>query len=140
VGYHSVDKSEDHMDYELKFRPGAARFEEALVNFPGIWGLDAAVQTLLELGMGRVEEYIADLRRQAREGLEARGYEIVSPTGPGSESGILSFRHPSIAADEIYRRLADKNVNLAIRAGSLRMSPSFYNDGGEIEAFLAALP
>ena len=50
VGYHSVDKHEDHMDYDLTFRPNAGRFEEALVNFPGIWGLDAAVKLHLAVG------------------------------------------------------------------------------------------
>src|SRR5690606_22622474 len=43
VGYHTVDRGEAHMDYILDFRPDAGRFEEALANFPGIWGLDAAV-------------------------------------------------------------------------------------------------
>ena len=38
VGYHSVDKHEDHMDYDLTFRANAGRFEEALVNFPASGG------------------------------------------------------------------------------------------------------
>ena len=53
VGYHSVDKGEAHMDYELAYRPNAGRFEEALVNFPGIWDLDVAVSILLRLGRDR---------------------------------------------------------------------------------------
>ena len=65
VGYHSVDKSEDHMDYELIFRDGAARFEEALVNFPGIWGLKAAADTLAETGMEKIEAHILNLTKHA---------------------------------------------------------------------------
>src|SRR5690606_38606462 len=37
VGYHSVaNTNEAHMDYDLTYRSDAGRFEEALVNMPGI--------------------------------------------------------------------------------------------------------
>ncbi|MBI2456451.1 MAG: aminotransferase class V-fold PLP-dependent enzyme [candidate division NC10 bacterium] len=140
VGYHSVGKHEDHMDYELVYRPDAGRFEEALVNFPGIWGLDAAVQNLLTLGTREIEKRIRLLTDLAMDGLLKRGYEIVSPQGDGERSGILSFRHPSIPADDIAPRLAEASVDLAVRGGALRISPSFYNDEDEIERFLDALP
>ncbi len=56
-----------HSDYELIPRPGAARFEEALVNFPGIYGLDAAIETLLELGVKEVERRVLELAALAME-------------------------------------------------------------------------
>ena len=140
VGYHSVGKHEDHMDYDLTYRPDAGRFEEALVNFPGIWGLDAAVRIQLALGPSRVETHILDLGTLAAEGLIRRGYEIISPQGPGERSGILSFRHPAIAAETIAQRLGEAKIDLAVRGGALRISPSYYNDADEIERFLEALP
>ncbi|HSD51195.1 MAG TPA: aminotransferase class V-fold PLP-dependent enzyme [Candidatus Methylomirabilis sp.] len=140
VGYHSVGKHEDHMDYELVYRPDAGRFEEALVNFPGIWGLDAAVKVLLGLGTCAIETRIRALTDLALEGLLARGYEIVSPQGDAERSGILSFRHPRLPADLLAARLADASVDVAVRGGALRISPSFYNDEDEILRFLEALP
>lgn len=140
VGYHSVAKHEDHMDYDLVYRPDAGRFEEALVNFPGIWGLDAAVRIHLALGPRNIESRILGLTELARSGLLSRDYEIVSPQGPGERSGILSFRHPSLAPEIIAARLADASVDLAVRGNALRISPSFYNDEDEIERFLQALP
>jgi selenocysteine lyase/cysteine desulfurase len=140
VGYHSVGKHEDHMDYELVYRPDAGRFEEALVNFPGIWGLDATVRIHLGLGPQHIEKHILSLTERALDGLLSRGYEIVSPRGPGERSGILSFRHPSIAPEMVAARLADASIDLAVRGNALRISPSFYNDDGEIERFLKALP
>ncbi len=139
VGYHSVDKSEDHMDYELIFRPNAGRFEEALVNFPGIWGLHEAIRTFLELGTENVEKHIFDLISHATEGLTAKAYEIISPIGKREGSGILSFRHPTVPSEKIYENLAKNKVNVAIRAGNLRMSPSIYNDHDEVERFLKIL-
>ena len=140
VGYHTVNKSEAHLDYDLTLRENAGRFEEALVNFPGIWGLDAAVRQLLELGMPAVESHIRELNDLALEGLHQKGYEIISPLGEGERSGVLAFRHPSIPADTIEQRLTDAKVHLAIRAGNLRISPTFYNERHEIERFLEVLP
>lgn len=140
VGYHSVDKSEDHLDYDLTFRPNAGRFEEALVNFPGIWGLEAAVNLQLELGPENVERHILGLNAVAKRGLEAKGYEIVSPQGPHEVSGNLSFRHPRRPSEELAKRLQSRAINLSIRAGHLRISPSVYNDEEEIGRLLEALP
>lgn len=140
VGYHSVDKSEDHMDYDLTFRRNAGRFEEALVNFPGIWGLDKAVATIADLGGRRVEDYITRLLDMAVEGLASKGYVILSPMGSTERSGILSFQHPSIPPEKLCEHLAAADVHLSIRGGGVRMSPGIYNDESEIQAMLDALP
>ncbi len=140
VGYHSVDKSEAHMDYDLTFRDDAGRFEEALVNFPGIWGLDASLKTFLGLGMETVAAEIARLVAIARDGLRQRDYDIVSPDGVGEISGILAFRHPKMAPPETALRLDAAGVDVAERGGALRISPSYYNDDADIERFLNALP
>lgn len=65
VGYHTVDKHEDHMDYDLVYRANAGRFEEALVNFTGIWGLDAAVRMQLKLGPKEIQRHILALTGHA---------------------------------------------------------------------------
>ena len=140
VGYHSVDKSEDDINYDLTFKPHAGRFEEAIVNFPGIWGLDAAVDMITRLGTRRIEEHILKLTRLAYEGLKPRDYQVVSSFEDTERSGIFCFRHPSLPTQQIFERLQDANIHLAIRAGALRMSPSFYNDEDEVNAMLAALP
>ena len=140
VGYHTVDKHEDHMDYDLVYRDNAGRFEEALVNFTGIWGLDAAVRMQLALGPNEIERHILALTGRAAAGLRSRGYEIVSPFGDDERSGIVSFRHQSIKAKDIAERLKASGVDLAVRGGALRISPSYYNDAQEIDLFLETLP
>jgi selenocysteine lyase/cysteine desulfurase len=111
-----------------------------LVNFPGIWGLDAAVKLSLALGTCAIETRIRALTDLALEGLLGRGYEIVSPREDAERSGILSFRHPRLPADLLSARLAEASVDVAVRGGALRISPSFYNDEDEIMRFLDALP
>jgi cysteine desulfurase / selenocysteine lyase len=141
VGYHTVEKSEAHLDYDLTaYRPGAARFEAALENFPGIWGLDAAVKILLGLGTRQVEERILALTAHAAEGLRARGWRIASPLGNGERSGLLSFFSPQVNAERVEAQLRAAGVDLAVRDGRLRVSPSYYNDRDEIDRLLHALP
>lgn len=141
VGYHSVAKSEAHLDYDLTaYRPGAARFEAALENFPGIWGLDAAVKVLLGLGPRRVQEHILALNAYAAEGLRARGWQIASPWLADERSGLLSFYSPATQAEHLEARLRDAGVDAAVRDGKLRISPSYYNDRDDIDRLLAALP
>lgn len=140
IGYHSVDKSEDDMDYELVFRMHAGRYEEALVNYPGIWGLHAAVNRMLELGMKNVANHILGLNSILIEGLESRGYQVISSKKPGERSGIVSFKHPKIPNEEICKRLEQANIFLTIRGKGLRVSPSIYNDEDEIKTMLNTLP
>lgn len=140
VGYHSVDKSEDDIEYDLTFKAHAGRFEEALVNFPGIWGLEAAIGIIRELGTRRIQKHILALTQLAYGRLKARGYRIVSPFAENERSGILCFNHPSISARQIWERLQDARVDLAVRGDALRMSPSFFNGEDDIQAMLAALP
>jgi selenocysteine lyase/cysteine desulfurase len=140
VGYHTVAKSEDHLDYDLTPRPGAGRFEEALVNFPGIWGMHAAVQTLLELGPENVARHILGLNELASEGLLGKGYEITSPMREAERSGILTFRHPTMSPELLEARLADAGIQAAVRPGGVRISPTIYNDEDDIHALLEALP
>jgi cysteine desulfurase / selenocysteine lyase len=140
VGYHSVDKDEAHMDYELIYRNDAGRFEEALVNFPGIWGLDAAIKILLGIGPAVVEKHILELNSRASEALNRHGYDIVSPQGADERSGILSFSHPRFAATAIEARLYNAGIDVAVRGGSVRISPSYFNDKEEIAHFVDTLP
>lgn len=140
VGYHTVDKGEAHLDYELVYRPDAGRFEEALVNFPGIWGLDAAVKILLGLDPRVVEEHILHLTALAAECIRRRGGDILSPSGPPERSGILAFRVPGLDVDAVAARLHAAGIDVAIRGNALRLSPSYYNEASDIERLAEELP
>src|SRR5262249_49266155 len=141
VGYHSVEKSEAHLDYDLTaLRPGAARFEAALENFPGIWGLAAAGKIPPGLGPRRVQEHILDLTAYAAEGLRSHGWQIASPWRADERSGLLSFFSPAANAEQVEGRLRGAAVDVAVRDGRLRISPSYFNDRQDIDRLLDALP
>lgn len=139
VGYHSVDKHEDHLDYDLTFRSDAGRFEEALVNFPGLWGLDAAVKLLLEIGTEVVEKHVQRLCDLARDELGRLGCEILSPEGDGERSGILTFRSPRMLGGLLARHLSDAGIDVSPRGDRIRISPAVYNDESDICALADAI-
>ncbi|MCH3845054.1 hypothetical protein LZB92_09790, partial [Campylobacter jejuni] len=98
-----------------------------------IWGLDAAVRIQLALTPARIESHILELTDYASAALQRKGYQIVSSRAPGEASGNLSFKHPGQDAQELAQRLRDAGVDLAVRGGNLRISPSYYNDSTEID-------
>lgn len=140
VGYHTVAKSEAHLDYDpTAYRPGAARFEAALENFPGIWGLDAAIKMQLGLGTETVERHIVGLADYAADGLRQRGWSIASPCTAEERSGLLSFYSPKADVGRLETSLRAAGVDLAIRDGKLRISPSYYNDFDDIDRLLSEI-
>jgi selenocysteine lyase/cysteine desulfurase len=140
IGYHSVAKEPDHLDYELTFRPDAGRFEEALVNFPGLWGLEAAVDMVLELGTRRIERHVLDLTAVLADGVAAKGYTALSSRRDGERSGIVSLRHPSRPTDDLHARLQAAGGDVAVCVGALRASPAAHDHAGDVQALLDALP
>ena len=92
------------------------------------------------MGTEEIQRHILALTSRAAEGLRNRGYEIVSPFADDERSGILSFRHSGIGAEGIADQLKMSGVDVAVRGGALRISPSYYNDAQEIDRFLETLP
>src|SRR6202011_693120 len=111
IGPESVVREREYVDYDLTFKPGARRFEEAAPNYPGILGMGAAVNLLLRCGPTVVEDVVLRLADRLRDELPSRGYELVAkPSAPSERSGIVSFRHPRMVPAELHTRLREAGV------------------------------
>ena len=141
IGPGSMRNEETDIEYDLDYmHRDARRFEEALPNYPGLWGLDAAVTTLRQIGLRHVAEHTLALTRVAADKVQAIGYKVHSSLKDGERSGILCFRHPTLPSEDVSRRLADAGVDVTVRQGNIRISPHFYNNLDDIDALTAALP
>jgi len=138
IGWRSVANNHDFDTYQTELQPSAVRYEEGTPNTGGIFALGAAIDLILELGVDAIAERVLGLTQRLVEGLQERGAHVVSPRGPEA-SGIVAFRWGEESIRRTVRRLADAKMCLAARRGSVRASPHFYNDEGEIDALLAAL-
>jgi selenocysteine lyase/cysteine desulfurase len=139
VGWRSVADNTDFDRYQTALQPTAGRFEEGTPNTPGIFALGAAIDLLLELGVGAVGRRVLSLTDHLVEGLRARGANVLSPRGPGEASGIVSFALPREEPAETVRRLRARRIFTVERRGGVRASPHFYNTTEELDQLLDAL-
>jgi len=119
---------------------GARRFECGTPNFAGVAGPRQSLKMLLEIGIDRIMDHVLHLNRIAGEGLEKKGYPILSPWNEGERSGILSFTHPKHTPESLAELLNHAKVVTTVRGKGVRISPHFYNTEEEVEKFLKALP
>ena len=139
VGWRSVTESFRDDEYHLDLQAGAGRFEEGTPNTPGIFGLGAAIDLLLEIGVENVAERVLALTARLVEALCERGARIASPRGEGEASGIVAFELPGEDPQRTVSRLRARGVFVVSRRGCVRASPHFYNNENEIDRLIAAL-
>ncbi|HIE50318.1 MAG TPA: aminotransferase class V-fold PLP-dependent enzyme [Armatimonadetes bacterium] len=144
AGWWSVQKATyyapDYSTYTAPLRNDAQRFEPGTRNNAGLFGLGAALALLREIGILRIEARILALTDRLIEGLQRRGYTILSPLRPAERSGIVTFRRKGQPALQLHRRLREANILVSLRHNAVRVSPHFYNTEEEIDALLEALP
>ena len=139
VGWAGVVNPRDFLNYDLTPQPDATRFEEGSYNSVGLYGLGAAVELLLEIGIPNIEQRILDLTVHLIEGLRSKGYRLLTPTGESERSGIVVFESDRYTPADLVERLRRENV-IGAERGGVRLSPHFYNSEAEIDQVLDLLP
>ncbi len=138
-GWRSMRKSFEWTELALDFTAGAKRFESGTLNAYGIVALGGALEIFLEIGAAALESRVLALADRAAKGLAGLGFQVISSRRPGETSGIVSAVHPRHAASDLVKRLAQKDVVVAARAGRFRVSAHFYNSEEEIDRMLGEL-
>ena len=117
----------------------ARRYEYGTLSFEGIHGLDAALDYVNRVGIERIERRNLQLIALLRARLRERGVKFLTP--PDNGSSILSFFVDD--ADAFGARMRELGICITARyrnEGYIRVSPHFYNNEEEIEAFIQAFP
>ncbi len=138
-GYTNAATS-DYSVRDMTLRPNAGRYEPGTLNTIGIYGLRAALNFILDIGVERVGAQIQATGDLIAEGVLRKGYELLGSRTPESAAGIVSFRKTGQDARMIFNRLKDENVLVAARSGFVRTSPHFYISPDEVRRFVALLP
>ena len=139
-GWTNVAGYNDYGSRDMALRQDAGRYEPGTLNTIGCFGLRAAIELLLEVGVGEIAPVVQNLADRIAAGVEARGYEVMGNRTPETGSGIVSFRKSGITDREIVTRLRAEGISAAPRAGWVRTSPHFYLNSAEIDRFLTVLP
>ena len=139
-GWTNIAGYTDYSCRDMALRQDAGRYECGTLNTIGCFGLRAAFEFLLEVGVDNVAPALVALTDQIAAGARRKGYEILGDRSAGSESGIISIRKPDVDARLIVRDLKDAGVIAAPRQGWVRISPHFYISPADIEKLLDLLP
>lgn len=130
---------------EIEFYETAQRYEPGVLNVTGIYGMKAALEMLLEVGIEEVARLILEVRDYLHGELEELGFEFLSaPRDHAWRSGIVTARHPGKPSAELFAALEKANIVASLRndrSGGewLRFSPHFYNTRGDMDRVVAAL-
>jgi selenocysteine lyase/cysteine desulfurase len=138
AGWRSMRNPYNWTEYDLAFAEGAKRFESGTLNVYGIHALGGSLDILREAGAATVERVLGLTERAAR-GLVDLGFTLVSSRLPGETSGIIAATHPRHDPRDLVKRLGEKDILVAARAGRFRISPHFYNTEDEIDRCLTEL-
>lgn len=139
-GWTNVANYADYASRDMSLRSDAGRYECGTLNTIGCFGQRAALELLLEIGVGEISAAVNSLAEQLERGVRERGYEVMIERRPSTGSGIVSFRHPVVDSRVVVSKLREAHISAAPRQGWIRASPHFYLSPGDIERVLEVLP
>jgi selenocysteine lyase/cysteine desulfurase len=131
VGWKSVQNEFDFDHPVLRLKNDALRFEEGSQNLMGIFGLGAAIELLLEVGIPNIEERVLDLGDHIIDEAEKRGLTILTPKQREQRGGNITIEG-SFDPTAAREALRERRIMVNVRGGGLRLSPHFYNTTEEI--------
>ena len=138
------------MNGEVKYLNPPTKFEAGTLNIEGIYGLEAAVQYIENLGLDNIRKYEEDLRKYLISRLEEVPNIVIY--NKEAESGIVTFNIKGVFAQDEATYLNSKGI--ACRSGqhcakilndflkevaTVRCSLYFYNTKEEIDYFVETL-
>lgn len=140
IGWMNVINADAYGDYDFTLKPDARRFECGSYNIPGLLGLGASLDLILEVGMETISGRLLALTQYLCGRLAEKGYQVISSRKPGEQSGIVSFTSGGHNQEQLVRQLEEQRIVIALREKRLRASPHFYNSPADMDRLVDALP
>ena len=139
IGWTNFAHYTDYASRDMTLRADAGRYESGTLNTIGCYGVRAALDLLLEAGIGNIRPAVQGLADQLASGAEALGYELACPRTQETGAGIVSIRKNGTESTMIVRGLKDRRIIAAPRQGWVRFAPHFYISPADIDRVLAEL-
>jgi cysteine desulfurase / selenocysteine lyase len=135
LGWLSVADPWQFTNYDQPLAASARRYEGGTLNIIGLVGMQAAIRTLLEVGIPAIERHLLSITGLLMDRLRGiRGLDLITPAGSRDRAGIVTAAVGSgIDPQRTLVRLTERGVLIALREGCLRFSPHFYNTPDEME-------
>lgn len=138
-GWTNIERKGKFIDCPLDLMPDARRFEAGSLNTSGIYGLRAAIDLLLEIGVNDIAEETTRIAALLADRLDDIGWRVATPRP--IRSGIVAAVPPPGETSLLkwHRLLEENGIVCAPREGMIRFSPHFYNMESEIDRVIEVL-
>jgi selenocysteine lyase/cysteine desulfurase len=118
----------------------ARRYTQSTMSYVSAACLLAAIKELTAIGFERIESHAIGLARLLVEKAGRMGWKpFRSPADANGCAHIVALSHPEKSANDVNRRLADRQIVCSARGGRIRVSIAPYNDESDIAALAEAL-
>lgn len=141
VGWISVETPWDFTDRAQPFKPNALAMESGTGPAALFYGLEQSLKLLNETGLDKIEAYLEELTDELCGRLSETNYEIISSRENGEKSAIVCIKdRGGMDCSQIAEHLQNEGIIVSPRNDRLRIATHFYNNVGDVERLLAALP
>lgn len=134
LGWLAVEDPWDFHNYNQPLASTARRYEGGSLNMPSLWGMHAALSTLVEFSLEAVERHILGLTGLLLDRFRRiPGVRVVTSYPDEERAGIVTIAPPpGVSGKSVFKRMLDRRITIALREGQLRYSPHFYNSPEEM--------
>jgi selenocysteine lyase/cysteine desulfurase len=122
-----------------RFGETGEKYEPGMLPFASLYGMDASLRLIEEIGIARIEKRVLQLAGLLRSELAGMGAEFYHSNGECLPSQIVTASLPGVDSSALATRLAEQNINISARRAYLRISPHFYNNEEDITILTAAI-
>lgn len=138
VGWLSVKNEWDLLDYKLDLKETASRYHLGTNSVIGIFALSKSLELFESFGIENIEQRILENTHYFIEKLCSEGYNpLLNNVGTKNLAGITTIQIDD--AESIHKKLAERNIDSAVREGKIRFAPHFYNTKEEIDKVIEIL-
>ena len=103
--------------------------------------LENSLDRILEIGIPAISRYVLHLSGMVQEGLQQRGYELMTPSDPAERAGNVCFTAENVplVTEELIRQGILIWGSYA-GVNRVRVSTHLYNTEADVQKLLHALP
>lgn len=144
-GWHNLRSPDFVAQEELEYKADARRYEAGTHNFVGMFGMKAAMEMLLELGIDNIAAELTRKRKWLVPALQEKGYTVLYANAPAeNQGGITTFFKSGANMAEIHATLEAAKIVTSLRTDRtgqkyIRLSPHFYNTDAELQKLIDAV-
>ena len=121
----------------LQWRDAASRFEMGTPSMAAVYTALGGLSYIEEIGVQKIRERDSALTEDLINRAQAAGFKVRGASNPEQRTAIVMLEFDEPGA--IVGKLAERNIIVDYRPGTVRISPYFYNTIEENKAVIEAI-